>query len=302
MEDQSKPAETLQTELFELSEVRRQAAVARIQGTVVPDGERAAILQPDHEHGSRDDYMNVSEASADGGGFPLSGSTSSSQRQLFDNSSMRSGGGGGGGGVGDDLRGAVSNFINDPESLQDPDDADVDESRDNPLVFVLVSIKKLLLGLLNHRFALLGCVLAGLLFLFLGLFVFDHLNIQAWLAIATVIAVFGLLAAEVTSIAIIFFMADTFLMLTDVILPKDVLAGFAQTGVATVAVLFVVAEGIQRTSMFSTVARLITKSPRNLFDAQARLMVPTAIISAFLNNTPVRHVNISFIFVCVDEF
>jgi di/tricarboxylate transporter len=55
----------------------------------------------------------------------------------------------------------------------------------------------------------------------------------------------------------------------------------------TVAVLYVVVSGLTETGAISWIVQHILGRPRNTRHAQARLMVPAATLSAFLNNTPV---------------
>eukprot|EP00913_Durusdinium_trenchii_P023349 g21927.t1 len=61
----------------------------------------------------------------------------------------------------------------------------------------------------------------------------------------------------------------------------------AEGGLITVAVLFVVAEGLQQTGGVSFAGQRLLGQPRGLRSAQTRLMLPAAAMSAFMNNTPV---------------
>lgn len=65
------------------------------------------------------------------------------------------------------------------------------------------------------------------------------------------------------------------------------LSGFSNPGVLTVAVLFVVADGLQRTGAFTYVGMLLLGNPKGTTSAQLRTMLPAGLLSAFLNNTPV---------------
>ncbi len=65
------------------------------------------------------------------------------------------------------------------------------------------------------------------------------------------------------------------------------LSGFANPGVLTVAVLFIVADGLQRTGAFAWMAMQLLGVPKGTRSAQFRTMAPAALLSAFLNNTPV---------------
>ena len=69
--------------------------------------------------------------------------------------------------------------------------------------------------------------------------------------------------------------------------PAEAVAGFGNEGVVTIAVLFVVAEGMRQTGAMSMLTQHLLGRPRTIVGAQARLLVPVAMLSAFLNNTPI---------------
>jgi di/tricarboxylate transporter len=79
----------------------------------------------------------------------------------------------------------------------------------------------------------------------------------------------------------------TLFMVTEIITIKEGLEGFANEGILTVLVLFVVAEGISRTGALDWYMAKLLGHPTTVAGAQIRLMVPIAILSAFLNNTPI---------------
>ncbi len=66
----------------------------------------------------------------------------------------------------------------------------------------------------------------------------------------------------------------------------DALSGFSNDGMITVAVLFIVAAALRETGGMSFVAQKILGNPKSVMAAQARMMVPIAAMSAFMNNTP----------------
>jgi len=71
------------------------------------------------------------------------------------------------------------------------------------------------------------------------------------------------------------------------ILPAaDALAGFANAGVITIAALFVVAAGLRDTGVLQIVSQSLLGRPGSVLSAQNRLVWPTALASAFMNNTP----------------
>tara|TARA_R110002095_G_scaffold137217_1_gene118930 strand:+ start:2236 stop:4011 length:1776 start_codon:yes stop_codon:yes gene_type:complete len=79
----------------------------------------------------------------------------------------------------------------------------------------------------------------------------------------------------------------TILVVSGVVQAKDAVAGFANEGLIAVAFLFVVSEGIRQTGGVAFTGQQLLGRPRSLTDAQARVMFPSALLSAFLNNTPV---------------
>jgi di/tricarboxylate transporter len=74
---------------------------------------------------------------------------------------------------------------------------------------------------------------------------------------------------------------------TGVISADEALAGFSNTGLITVVAMFVVAGGIHHSGGVDLVVNYLLRSPRSVRSAQARIMLPVALLSGFLNNTPV---------------
>ena len=81
--------------------------------------------------------------------------------------------------------------------------------------------------------------------------------------------------------AVVFFCAG---LLT----PKELLEGFSNKGMITVALLFLVSEGVRRSGVLEKVLRaLLPDKAISVRGVLARLLPSVAAISAFLNNTPV---------------
>ncbi|MEL6340241.1 MAG: SLC13 family permease [Myxococcota bacterium] len=77
------------------------------------------------------------------------------------------------------------------------------------------------------------------------------------------------------------------LAVAGVIGPNDALSGFANEGVITIGVLFVVAAGLKHTGAFGFVVYRLLGRPKTERGATIRLAGPVMVGSAFLNNTPV---------------
>lgn len=121
----------------------------------------------------------------------------------------------------------------------------------------------------------------------LGSLVFEPLRWQAWYAFAVLALTLALLITNAVPPAVAMLLGLNATLLLKIIPVADALEGFSNDGVLAVAILFIVAEGIQRTSVLVPVFRLVIGKPKYLWMAQLRVMVPVGLISAFLNNTPV---------------
>lgn len=87
----------------------------------------------------------------------------------------------------------------------------------------------------------------------------------------------------------------TILLLAGVVTPSEALSGFANESLITIAVLFVVAEGLRQTGAIRFFEQRFLGRPTTLWHAQSRVMLPVAVISAFMNNTPVVAITVPMI-------
>jgi hypothetical protein len=78
----------------------------------------------------------------------------------------------------------------------------------------------------------------------------------------------------------------TLFLLSGIITLKEGLEGFSNSGVLTVMVLYIVADGISRTGALDWYMSKILGRPQTNAGAQLRMMIPVTIVSAFMNNTP----------------
>jgi len=113
------------------------------------------------------------------------------------------------------------------------------------------------------------------------------MGFEAWLTVAVIALCIGLLASNRFPSDAVMVGGLTLLLLAGVLSPGEALAGLANEGMVTVAVLYVVVAGISETGGTAWVSQALLGRPRSIAHAQARLMVPVAALSAFLNNTPV---------------
>lgn len=145
----------------------------------------------------------------------------------------------------------------------------------------------LVLRVLKNNWGFLTFLLFLVLFYaLLGSLVFEPVSWKAWYALADVGIVLALMVTNKASPMIAMLLGVTALLVVKIIEPAKAFEGLANEGVITVAILFIVAEGIQRTSALVPVFRILLGKPQRLVVAQIRTMVPAAVLSAFLNNTP----------------
>lgn len=96
------------------------------------------------------------------------------------------------------------------------------------------------------------------------------------------------LAKDVMRPGLVLFSAVVLLMLAGIITPKEAIAGFSNKGMITVAVLFLVSEGVRQSGALSTlISRVLPMTKMPIARIQMRLLPAVAAISAFLNNTAV---------------
>ncbi len=113
---------------------------------------------------------------------------------------------------------------------------------------------------------------------------------MTWEMILTAGVMFGVLAAlvsnriqpEVTMMA-----ALVIVLLAGVITPEQALSGFANPGLMTVAALYVVAAALRDTGAIFWIAQKLLGQPRTQNGSILRMVLPTSLLSAFLNNTTV---------------
>ncbi len=74
---------------------------------------------------------------------------------------------------------------------------------------------------------------------------------------------------------------------TGILDATQALAGFSNSGLITVVAMFVVAAGIHHSGGVDLLVHHVLRSPRTVRGAQARIAFPVALLSGFLNNTPV---------------
>jgi len=120
----------------------------------------------------------------------------------------------------------------------------------------------------------------------------DWYGVVALVTLAGVIAVLALRSVPEDLVLV---GALAFLMVVGVLTPAEALLGFSNEGVITIGALCIVAGGMRDTGAIQWVGRFLLGHPRSTTTAQLRMIAPTAVLSAFMNNTAVVAMFIPFI-------
>jgi di/tricarboxylate transporter len=113
------------------------------------------------------------------------------------------------------------------------------------------------------------------------------MELDAWLTLIVVVATLVVLSRDVLPPAAIVLAATTTLLVLGVIDEEQAFSGFSNSAPLTVAALYVIARAVEKTGVLGPLVSRMLGSSRSVRRATlARLAVPTAGASAFLNNTP----------------
>ncbi|MDR5865935.1 SLC13 family permease [Halomonas koreensis] len=109
----------------------------------------------------------------------------------------------------------------------------------------------------------------------------------AYLTLATVLAVLVTLVTTRIAPDVVLMAALAVLVVSGILTPGEALVGFSNPGVMTIATLYVVAAGLKETGAIQWIAHGLLGRPKRLRRAQLRVLLPSAGLSAFMNNTTV---------------
>lgn len=113
------------------------------------------------------------------------------------------------------------------------------------------------------------------------------MTLAAWLTIVVIVLTLALLMTERTPPALAVFGGVVTLLALGVLSPADALAGFSNPAPFSVAALYVVARAVEKTGAIQPFLRSTLEGVTSPRRALARLLLPVAGSSAFLNNTPI---------------
>ncbi len=113
------------------------------------------------------------------------------------------------------------------------------------------------------------------------------MTLEGWTVVGVIATCLVLLITTSYSVDLILLAGLGFLLITGIVSPNEALAGFSNEGVLTVAALYVVAAGLKETGAIQYITQKIMGDTTTVRGAQARIMAPVMVMSAFMNNTPI---------------
>lgn len=108
-----------------------------------------------------------------------------------------------------------------------------------------------------------------------------------WFSLALVFAALATLIFTRLQPHLVMMAALSLLSVSGVLSAEEALSGFSNSGLITVAAMFVVAAGIHGSGGIDLLARHLLGRPRNTRSAMLRIFAPVVALSGYLNNTPV---------------
>jgi di/tricarboxylate transporter len=114
------------------------------------------------------------------------------------------------------------------------------------------------------------------------------MTFEAWIVLVVFLFLVVAFLTEAMRPGLILLSAAVIFMATGIITDQELIAGFSNDGLITIAVLFLVNEGIKQSGLMARLAKAYLPHKRNpMAFMLPRLMLPVAFFSAFLNNLPI---------------
>ncbi|MDO9470635.1 MAG: SLC13 family permease [Nitrosomonas sp.] len=110
---------------------------------------------------------------------------------------------------------------------------------------------------------------------------------QGWFALSLCIAVLSTLIFTRIGPHLVMLGALTILSVSGILSANDALSGFSNSGLITVAGMFVVAAGMHASGAIDLLVTTLLGRPKTVRGAISRMFFPVVFLSSFLNNTPV---------------
>ncbi len=112
------------------------------------------------------------------------------------------------------------------------------------------------------------------------------MTFDAGYTLAVILGMMAALASNRVGADLIMLGALALVLVAGIVTPSQAFAGFANEGLLTVGFLFVVVAGMRNSGVVSMLTTRVLGRPSSELNAQARVVLPVAALSAFMNNTP----------------
>jgi Trk K+ transport system NAD-binding subunit len=116
---------------------------------------------------------------------------------------------------------------------------------------------------------------------------FSTLSSAGWLSLVFILFGFLLMVFDVVGADLVMNMVLALMVIFKIITIRNALTGFGNSGLMTVVVLFMVAQGITSTGGADWIITKLLGTPKDTMLAQVRMCLLTAVFSSFVNDTPV---------------
>ena len=113
------------------------------------------------------------------------------------------------------------------------------------------------------------------------------MGLEAWFTIFVLALVVAALVSNRMGIDVALLSGLILLMAAGVVDVAEAVSGFASQAVLMIAGLYVIAAGMRETGAVELIANRLLGRPKSTPEAQLRLMAPVALLSGFMNNTPI---------------
>ncbi len=112
-------------------------------------------------------------------------------------------------------------------------------------------------------------------------------NFQPWFVIFVVFLIFLLIYKEYLKASVCFLMAVLLFSITGILTPAEVLSGFSNESIASIVMLILITTGLRKNFQLEYLFDAVFKKAKSYRGFMFRMMSQVAILSSFINNTPV---------------
>lgn len=113
------------------------------------------------------------------------------------------------------------------------------------------------------------------------------MSLEAWFLAGLLIVMLSALASSRIAVDLVMLGSLTLLVVTGILNPQDAISGYSNQGLITVGLLYIMAAGLKETGAINILTARLLGRPKTVREAQLRLVLPVAFLSAFANNTPI---------------